>query len=133
MMNERDRQEVCSTLINRNVVIDTHRTSIRLEAEMWSDLRDICRRENKSIHEICTMVNARKDPSRSLTSAIRVFLIAYYRSAATEDGHYRAGHGQGYQFIQRNSVGAELIGKAYSSDEVPHLRHSQNRYAYRTG
>ena len=130
MMGDHNKEEASSTLINRNVVIDSHRTSIRLEAEMWSDLKDICRREGKSVHEICTMVNVRKDPSRSLTSAIRVFLIAYYRSAATEDGHYRAGHGQDYQFVQRHSMGSELIGRAYSAEEVPPMR--QNRYAFRT-
>jgi predicted DNA-binding ribbon-helix-helix protein len=131
MMTGKDDKEASSTLINRNVVIDTHRTSVRLEAEMWSDLRDICRREGKSVHEICTLVNTRKDLSRSLTSAIRVFLIAYYRSAATEDGHYRAGHGQGYQFTQRNSVGTDLIGRAYIPEAAAQQHPAQNKYAFR--
>ena len=130
MMTDQAGKEPRSTLINRNVVIDSHRTSVRLEAEMWNDLRDICRRESKSIHEICTLVNSRKDESRSLTSAIRVFLIAYYRSAATEDGHYRAGHGQSYQFVQRHSVGEELIGRAYNEEEAAPMRQSHS-YAYR--
>ena len=114
-MPERNEKESRSTLINRNIVVNTHRTSVRLEAEMWNDLRDICRREDKSIHEICTLIADRKHESRSLTSAIRVFLIAYYRAAATEDGHDRAGHGQDYQFMQRNSLAGDLIGRAYNS------------------
>jgi predicted DNA-binding ribbon-helix-helix protein len=86
-----------SSLINRNIVVNGHRTSVRLEAEMWSDLQAICRRENKSLHEMCSLISANKKGRRSLTSAIRVFLLGYYRAAATEEGHSRAGHGGGYQ------------------------------------
>lgn len=61
---------------------------------MWDALNDICRREGKSLHEICTQVDLRKGES-SLTAAIRVFIMSYFRDAATEDGHYNAGHGTG--------------------------------------
>jgi predicted DNA-binding ribbon-helix-helix protein len=84
-----------STLISRNVTIAGHRTSIRLEPEMWSGLTEICRREGGSLHEICTAVSLRKEENTSLTAAIRVFVMTYYRSASTEDGHSRAGHGFG--------------------------------------
>ncbi len=117
MSEDLAERNVRSTLVNRNVVIDEHRTSVRLEPEMWNDLRDICRREGKSIHEMCTLVNERKHHSRSLTSAIRVFLIAYYRSAATEDGHSRAGHGQGYQFLQHSSTENELTDRIYTHQD----------------
>jgi predicted DNA-binding ribbon-helix-helix protein len=109
MFDDNGAADKKSTLINRNVVVNNHRTSVRLEAEMWTDLREICRREGKSIHEVCSLIGERKTKQRSLTSAIRVFLIAYYRAAATEDGHSRAGHGQGYQ----------LIGRAISAADVP--------------
>jgi len=84
-----------STLVSRNVTISDHRTSIRLEPEMWSGLSEICRREGSSLHDVCTAVALRKSENTSLTAAIRVFVMAYYRAAATEDGHGRAGHGCG--------------------------------------
>lgn len=84
-----------STLVSRNMTIAGHRTSVRLEPEMWSGLSEICRRERASLHEIGTSVAMRKQESTSLTAAIRVFVMAYFRSAATEDGHVRAGHGYG--------------------------------------
>jgi hypothetical protein len=31
----------------------------------------------------------------SLTSSLRVFILDYFRTSATEDGHNHAGHGQG--------------------------------------
>ncbi len=99
-----------SSLINRNIVVDRRRTSIRLETEMWNDLADICKREGKTMHELCTLVNAVKPAGRSLTSAIRVFLISYYRAAATEDGHSKAGHGAGYQIGHRTEILTQVAG-----------------------
>lgn len=70
-----------STLINRNIMVSGRRTSVRLEPEMWTALLDIARRENQTIHAIATLVAERKKPETSLTAAIRVFCLAYYRSA----------------------------------------------------
>lgn len=88
-----------SSLVSRNVTVGERRTSVRLEPEMWNGLREICRREHRSLHEICTMVHGRKPPNSSMTAALRVFIMAYFRAAATEDGHRRAGHGPGGSFF----------------------------------
>lgn len=84
-----------STLVSRNVSIAGHRTSVRLEPPMWDALGEISRRECATLHEICTAIARRKTENTSLTAAIRSFIMAYYRAAATEEGHARAGHGQG--------------------------------------
>ncbi|NBX74755.1 MAG: hypothetical protein EBZ69_05255 [Alphaproteobacteria bacterium] len=84
-----------SSLLSKNVMIAGHRTSMRLEPEMWEALADIGLRERANVHEICTAVAARKHPDASLTAAIRVFIMAYFRAAATHEGHTRAGHGAG--------------------------------------
>ena len=84
-----------STLDSRNVTVGGHRTGIRLEPEMWSGLAEICRREHVIMHEVCTAVAMCKQENTSLTAAIRVFVMAYFRAAATEDGHSKAGHGYG--------------------------------------
>lgn len=84
---------VRSTLVSRNVTILGRRTSVRLEPEMWKALQDIARREGCSSHDICSLINIRKNHQTSLTAAIRVFLMLYYRAAATEEGHLKVGHG----------------------------------------
>jgi predicted DNA-binding ribbon-helix-helix protein len=84
-----------STLVSHNIVVSGHRTSVRLEPEMWEGLREICRRERANMHQICTTVFLQKLEETSLTAAIRVFIMRYYRQAATEDGHVKAGHGYG--------------------------------------
>jgi predicted DNA-binding ribbon-helix-helix protein len=87
-----------STLVSRNVTVGGHRTSCRLEPYMWDALYDVCSRERITIHALCTMIDERKDPNTSLTAAIRVFALAYFRAAATEEGHSRVQHGLGQPF-----------------------------------
>ncbi|MEQ1652525.1 MAG: ribbon-helix-helix domain-containing protein, partial [Hyphomicrobium sp.] len=84
-----------TSLVSRNVTIAGHRTSVRLEPDMWAALKEICRRERASMHEVCTTVAQHKQQNSSLTAAIRVFIMAYFRAAATDDGHQKAGHGNG--------------------------------------
>ncbi len=101
-----------STLISKNITIRGHRTSIRLEPEMWDALRDIAIREGTTIHNICSLISIRKVDESSLTASIRVFLMLYYRAATTAEGHARAGHGS-FEFMKRRARVTEeiLVGK----------------------
>jgi predicted DNA-binding ribbon-helix-helix protein len=58
-------------------------------------MAEICRREFCTPHDVCSYVAVRKPPHSSLTSSLRVFILDYFRTSATEDGHRSAGHGQG--------------------------------------
>jgi predicted DNA-binding ribbon-helix-helix protein len=82
-------------LISRNVTVRGRRTSMRLEASMWDALGEICRREVVTLAELCTAVAQAKRPALTLTAALRVLIANYFRHAATEEGHARAGHGRG--------------------------------------
>lgn len=76
-----------SGLISKNVRIHQKRTSVRLEPQMWSALKEIANIENCTIHDLCTAVNDLKNPAMPFTAALRVFLMEYYRSAA-RTSHY---------------------------------------------
>jgi predicted DNA-binding ribbon-helix-helix protein len=91
-----------STLVNRNVQVGPRRTSLRLEPAMWDALEEICRREEITQHELCRMIDERRRAS-SLTAAIRVFIVNYFRAAATEEGHASIGHGALYKERARPS------------------------------
>lgn len=84
---------VSSTLVNKNVVVAGHRTSIRLEPAMWEKLQEIGVREKKNRSEVVTVIDRQRKES-SLTSAIRVYLLMYYVAASSESGHRAVGHGQ---------------------------------------
>ncbi len=67
-----------SKLLSKNVRIEGHRTSVRLERDMWEALEDICERERLGLNEMCTLV-ARAHRSGGFTSSLRVFIMNYYR------------------------------------------------------
>lgn len=82
-----------SALVSRNVTVLGRRTSIRLETQMWNAIREIADREHCSVHELCSLIATRRKSGLSLTASIRIFLMLYFKAAATEEGHARAGHG----------------------------------------
>ncbi|MBV8549190.1 MAG: ribbon-helix-helix domain-containing protein [Alphaproteobacteria bacterium] len=92
---QKAKPTINSTLVSRNVTVCGHRTSVRLEPDMWRGLIEICNREKTNQHKVCSMIAEAKPEATSLTAAIRVFIMSYFRAAATEDGHNRAGHGHG--------------------------------------
>lgn len=58
---------------------------------MWDALREICAREQRSLHDICTQIDRERRQS-GLTAGVRVFILKYFREAATEEGHTLAAH-----------------------------------------
>ncbi len=92
----------------RTIKVGTRSVPIRLESSYWDGLDDICSRELLTPAELVSDIKQRLDeqhhPARrprgvSLANAIRVFIVGYYRRAATEKGHSRAGHGRGDPFV----------------------------------
>lgn len=82
-----------STLISKNVTIDGRRTSLRMEVEIWDALNDICHRESLSVHEICSLIDQRRHGS-SRTSAVRAFIVTYFRTVAMNSGASDQGPGR---------------------------------------
>ena len=63
-------------LINGNIKVGAHRTSIRLEPEIWAALGDIAQRENLTVRQLCTEID-RGAGELSRTAAVRVFVVSY--------------------------------------------------------
>ncbi|HYD65099.1 ribbon-helix-helix domain-containing protein [Azospirillum sp.] len=104
-----EQTSVVSGLQSRNIMVGGHRTSMRLEPSMWDALDDIAKREGLTVHELCTRIKERIEQQAklrddadedkvTLTSAVRVLIAMYYRRASTDEGHSRAGHGEGDPF-----------------------------------
>ena len=102
-----------STLVNRNVTVRGKRTSVRLEPPMWDALEEICQRERKLVNQFVTEIDDERSES-SLTAAIRVSIMRYYRHAATESGHARAGHG-----TWRHPIGSGRTGPDSDHHRAP--------------
>ena len=94
-------------LVTRTVTLFGQPTPLRLEPSYWEALDDICHREDLTVDELCSDLKDRLDSQSrrsrgvavSLANAVRVFIVGYYRKAATEKGHDRAGHGRGDPFV----------------------------------
>jgi predicted DNA-binding ribbon-helix-helix protein len=75
------REPSLSSLVIRNIVVAGHRTSVRLEPVMWEALHEIARRRSLTVHELVTKIDEQRSAS-SLTAAIRVYIVDFYRAAA---------------------------------------------------
>jgi len=83
-----------SDRIRKNVTIGNRRTSVSLEAQVWNGLSDICNREEIGMDALCTRVaECRKESSMS--SALRVFLLTYFRLVVENIEHSLSAAPQG--------------------------------------
>ena len=105
-----------SVLVLHHIRVRGRRTSIRLEPQIWMILAEICRRERCTTEDVCTYVVGRG--RGSLASLLRVFILDYFRTSSTEDGHRHAGHGQG-MFMSEQQERMEMRKLAAERQEPP--------------
>ncbi len=77
-----------SSLVIHNVVVAGRRTSVRLEPLMWDALQDIAQQLRVTTHDLVTTIDRERTAS-SLTAAIRVYIVDFYRAAAMPAGQPR--------------------------------------------
>jgi predicted DNA-binding ribbon-helix-helix protein len=68
-----------SAVVKRSIVIAGHKTSVSLEDEFWSGLKEIAAARKQTLSDLVAGI----DTSRSggnLSSAIRLFVLGHYRS-----------------------------------------------------
>ena len=65
--------------VKRSFSIAGHRTSISLEAPFWLALKDAATREHVPLAQLVARIDEGRDGA-SLSSAVRVWLLHYYRS-----------------------------------------------------
>ncbi len=75
---------------------------------MWDSLQEIGRRQELTIHQICSLVDRRRG-SAGLTAALRVFIISYFRAMSRV--------AQAYSFPS-SAAPAGAAGLADDADEI---------------
>ncbi len=65
----------------RSVVIAGHSTSLTLEDEFWEELKRIAAEEGVSVQALVKRIDTMRE-GRSLSSAVRVFVLQRLRKAA---------------------------------------------------
>lgn len=83
-----------SRLVSRNISTAGRRTTMRLEPELWDAAVEICHREDVTMADLVTRIDdGRSADKEGRTSAVRVYILAYFRTAATDASHQAVGHG----------------------------------------
>jgi predicted DNA-binding ribbon-helix-helix protein len=71
--------------VKRSLTIAGHRTSLSLEAAFWQAAKEIAAAQNISLARLIGQIDKARGAS-NLSSAVRVFVLEHYRSAAAGDG-----------------------------------------------
>lgn len=69
--------------VKRSFNIAGHRTSISLEAPFWAALKDAAARERIPVVQLVARIDGDRGDA-NLSSAVRVWLLSYYRSQTSE-------------------------------------------------
>ena len=91
-------------LMNKIIMINNRRTSMRLCLKEWDALYEVCKIEHISKNHLIEMIEAHKSNTLGLTYSTRLFLMSYFREAASEEGHRKAGHGLSENYASIDQV-----------------------------
>ena len=76
-------------IIKRTVAIAGRKTSVSLERVFWECLREIAKERNETLGGLVNKINADRQLF-NLSSAIRVFVLDYYRNRSAWPGSFWA-------------------------------------------
>ncbi len=65
--------------VKRSLTLKGHRTSVSLEEEFWQAFRAIAQEKGLPINVLAAEIDVARDPETGLASAIRVFILNWYR------------------------------------------------------
>jgi predicted DNA-binding ribbon-helix-helix protein len=67
-----------SVVKKRSIILGGHKTSVSLEDEFWKSLRQIALERGETGSQLIAEIDAERQ-SANLSSAIRLFVLRYYR------------------------------------------------------
>ena len=67
-----------SPVIKRSIIIAGHKTSVSIEDAFWTALKEIAQARRQSVAELIGVIDGARRGG-NLSSAIRVFVLDYYR------------------------------------------------------
>ena len=70
-----------SPVVKRSIVIAGHKTSVSLEDAFWRGLKEIAAARNMTLSDLVASIDGGRRQG-NLSSAIRLFVLDYYRSQA---------------------------------------------------
>lgn len=68
-----------SAVIKRSIVIAGHKTSVSLEDEFWTGLKEVANARGLTLSELVRSIDTGRQHG-NLSSAIRLFVLGHYRT-----------------------------------------------------
>jgi predicted DNA-binding ribbon-helix-helix protein len=77
-----------SPVVKRSVVVAGHKTSVSLEDAFWEGLKEIAGKRQKNLSDLVAVIDSQRQHG-NLSSAIRLFVLDFYRTQLSESevGH----------------------------------------------
>jgi predicted DNA-binding ribbon-helix-helix protein len=72
-----------SSVVKRSTVVAGHKTSVSLEDAFWKVLKDIASERHMSLSDLVGTIDSNRQQG-NLSSAIRLFVLDYYRQQISE-------------------------------------------------
>ena len=88
--------------VKRSFTIDGHRTSISLEAAFWGALKDVAKARGMPVAQLVQDID-RERGDGGLSSAVRIWLLHYFRGGATGGPDGGSGDKRGPSTTRRGS------------------------------
>ena len=74
-----------SRIVKRSVIIAGHKKSVSLEEAVWKSLKEIAAYQDTTLFALLAAIDSRRIDG-NLSSAIRLFLLNFYREQLDIDG-----------------------------------------------
>ena len=75
-----------STIIKRSIVIRGHKTSVSLEDQFWTTLKEIAARRDMTLSELVGQIDAKRHHG-NLSSTLRLFVLGELMDKVSHGSH----------------------------------------------
>jgi len=79
-----------SPVVKRSIVIAGHKTSVSLEDAFWKALKEIAGGRHMTLSDLVAAIDSERQHG-NLSSAIRLFVLDFYRNQLSDDNEGRDG------------------------------------------
>jgi predicted DNA-binding ribbon-helix-helix protein len=73
-----------SPVVKRSIVVGGHKTSVSLEDAFWKGLKEIAGQRHVTLSDLVGSIDSQRQHG-NLSSALRLFVLDFYRSRFSED------------------------------------------------
>jgi predicted DNA-binding ribbon-helix-helix protein len=86
-----ERQRLKSPVVKRSICIAGHKTSVSLEDAFWKELRGIAAERHMKLSDLAHTISIEREKG-NLSSAIRLFVLEFYRKQIVAQQEQQDGH-----------------------------------------